>query len=155
MSRVSEENVEKNKAAIFKVLTDMGVKQVEVDYDGSGDSGQIEDVKLIRRTNIEAMGEAIEDNDVVEEGEDEVMVVIEKETSRYNGEGWDRKVEEVTESIDEAVKELCYDMLESLHAGWEINEGSSGQFRLDVGDKTINLTHHNNFMETETTEHEL
>jgi hypothetical protein len=151
----SEENVEKNKKVILKVLEDMGVKQVKVEYDGSGDSGQIEDVTLIRRTSIEAMGEAIEDNDVVEEGEDEVMVVIEKETNRFNGEGWDRKVEEVTESIEEAVKELCYDLLEGLHAGWEINEGSNGEFMFEVGEGVIHLTHHNNYMETDTTSHEL
>ena len=64
-----------------------------------------------------------------------------------------RKQEEL--SLKEAVEYFCWDTLEDRHGGWEINEGGSGEFVLDVATRTITLTHEQAFIEYETSEEKL
>lgn len=53
------------------------------------------------------------------------------------------------ELVPESVGDWCYRQLESLHGGWEINEGSQGQFEFDLKDKEICLNHTYNEDETD------
>ena len=41
----------RNKAIVFAALAEAGIHHVTVDYDGSGDSGQIEDVEAWNADN--------------------------------------------------------------------------------------------------------
>ncbi len=62
-------------------------------------------------------------------------------TIRYNGSGDSGYIEdsfsEITESVPAEVETWAYDQLESSFGGWEINEGSEGEFVLDFNEKTI------------------
>ena len=43
--------------------------------------------------------------------------------------------------VPQVVEDWCYKMLEELHGGWEINEGSQGYFEFDLNRGTILLEH--------------
>jgi hypothetical protein len=72
---------------------------------------------------------------------------------RYNGSGDSGYLEDYFESGGAApasVSDWCYQQLESLHGGWEINEGSQGYFIFDLKNKTVELSHTMNNEESET-----
>ena len=71
---------------------------------------------------------------------------------RYSGGGDSGYIESDFESGEEVpahIEEWCYDKLESNYGGWEINEGSQGQFTFNFKEKTIELEHTTNFYENE------
>jgi hypothetical protein len=39
------------------------------------------------------------------------------------------------------IEEWCYKELEENFGGWEINEGSQGEFQFDFNEKTVTLSH--------------
>lgn len=78
-------------------LRELGVEAVLAQYDGCGDSGQIESLDF---------GPA-----------------------------------KVPGHLATSVKDLFYEVLEELYAGWEINEGAFGQFEWDLQTDKIKLEH--------------
>lgn len=71
---------------------------------------------------------------------------------RYNGSGDSGYLEDFFESggsVPASVSDWCYEQLESLHGGWEINEGSQGYFIFDLNNKTVELNHTMNVEESE------
>lgn len=71
---------------------------------------------------------------------------------RYNGSGDSGYIEdnfESGESVPDEVQQWCYDKLESNFGGWEINEGSFGEFIFNLGDGVVNLAHTSNYEENE------
>ena len=68
---------------------------------------------------------------------------------RYNGGGDSGYIEsdfENGEPSPGAVEEWCYQQLEENFGGWEINEGSQGEFQFDFNEKTVILSHTYNTM---------
>ena len=64
---------------------------------------------------------------------------------------WDASgAEETTLPLKEALENLCYDLLEDKYGGWEINEGSYGEFVFNVADRTIELTFNGRFTDVDT-----
>jgi len=72
---------------------------VEMSYDGSGDSGWIQDQV---------------DSD------------------------------EGSKGMNNELENIAYEVLELFHAGWEINEGSSGNIKFNFEDQTLTITHYQN-----------
>ena len=69
---------------------------------------------------------------------------------RYNGGGDSGYIEsdfENGEPSPGAVEEWCYQQLEENFGGWEINEGSQGEFQFDFNEKTVILSHTYNIIE--------
>ena len=63
---------------------------------------------------------------------------------RYEGSGDSGFLEDYFvsgEPVPASAENLCYDFLESRHGGWEINEGSNGEFVFDLTNETISLRH--------------
>lgn len=63
---------------------------------------------------------------------------------RYNGGGDSGYIEsafENNEPVPQNVEQWCYEQLENLHGGWEINEGSQGYFEFDLEKGVIYLSH--------------
>jgi hypothetical protein len=52
------------------------------------------------------------------------------------------------ESVPTEVEEWCYQQLEDNFGGWEINEGSQGEFQFDFNEKTVILSHTYNIEES-------
>jgi hypothetical protein len=99
------------RSELAEQLRQLGVETVTADYDGSGDSGQIEEPEF---------GSS-----------------------------------KVSRDLAIAVQDLFYDVLEEQYGGWEINEGSFGQFSWDIKADRINLVHNMRIEETETEEQTL
>jgi hypothetical protein len=110
---------ELNKPVIFEALTTAGITSVAGEFDGCGDSGQINDVLAYANENrVEFPG---------------VTLTLHKA-------GWNQG-ELITSqtSLSEGVEDLFYGYLEQEHAGWEINDGAYGEFAISVAERTITL----------------
>lgn len=97
----------------------------------------------------------IEYDDMIEEWEEKGVfddVSIPEDgylTLKYNGGGDSGYIEsdfENGETSPGAVEEWCYKQLEENFGGWEINEGSQGEFQFDFNEKTVILSHTYNTM---------
>ena len=98
----------------------------------------------------------IEYDDMIEEWEEKGVfddVSIPEDgylTLKYNGGGDSGYIEsdfENGEPSPGAVEEWCYQQLEENFGGWEINEGSQGEFQFDFNEKTVILSHTYNIIE--------
>jgi len=66
-------------------------------------------------------------------------------TLKYNGSGdsgyIESSFEEIGDQVPSTIEDWCYNQLESHFGGWEINEGSDGEFLFNFHDMTIELNH--------------
>ena len=68
---------------------------------------------------------------------------------KYNGGGDSGYLEsdfDNGERSPDEIEEWCYKQLEENFGGWEINEGSQGEFQFDFNEKTVILSHTYNTM---------
>jgi hypothetical protein len=105
----------------------------------------------------EGGSEGVEYDDMIEEWEEKGVF---NDTSipednylvlKYNGGGDSGYLEsdfESGESVPTEVEEWCYQQLEINFGGWEINEGSQGEFQFDFNEKTVILSHTYNIEES-------
>jgi hypothetical protein len=153
---MSEENREEiaknNKKIIFKVLKSLKIKEVFVHYSGYGDSGQIDDLTFHRSSKkpikIKTLTHGL------------VISGLKHCTGGYTVNpggvfGFTRSYEDrpPTSDLEEVIKDLCYDLLEERHGGWEINSGSNGHFHFVIPENTIRWDHHDIIESTETSSH--
>jgi hypothetical protein len=122
----------RNKAIVFAALAEAAVHRVTVDYDGSGDSGQIE--------NIEAW----------DAGNERIPFPSDPKIQLASGNPGYPPTEL---NLEAAVETLAWDYLE-IHCGWENNDGAFGTFVFDVPARTISLEHNERYTEVNTTSHE-
>ncbi|MGC2201845.1 MAG: DUF6878 family protein, partial [Stellaceae bacterium] len=96
-----------NKAVLFDALARAGITSVIVNFDGYGDSGQIEQVEVrAGDATAELSAHQIEFVDPVL--------------------GDPQKVERSTHTLSDAIETLVYAFLEQSHSGWEDNDGAYG-----------------------------
>jgi len=107
----------------------------------------------------EGGSEGVEYDDMIEEWEEKGVF---NDTSipednylvlKYNGGGDSGYIEsdfENGEPVPTEVEEWCYQQLEENFGGWEINEGSQGEFQFDFNEKTVILSHTYNIEESKT-----
>jgi hypothetical protein len=122
-----------NKAALFDALASVGITTVVVQFDGCGDSGQVE--------SIEAK---IGENDV-----ELPDAKIEIARSHWGN----PEIERSAFSIRDAVEQLAYEFLEETHYGWENNDGAYGEFTFDVASRVITLDHNDRIIESINSQH--
>lgn len=129
---------------LFATLKAHGVKQVVVGFDGSGDSGQITEVTLTG-----AAGESIGRKE-----SDAILAHQFQGTARTVQDWSSGKLKETVrcEDVNDRIEQLCYDLLYGARPGWEINEGSFGEFVFDVDANEIHLTHNQRIESYETSE---
>jgi len=126
--RTTAESLRRNTIIVFEALSTAGITHVRVGFDGEGDQGQME--RAAARMN----GNAVEFP----------TVTVKLWESRYGS----AELRTCELGLQEAVENLCYGCLEERYGGWEINEGSFGEFNLDVAARTIRLEHYGRFVET-------
>ena len=122
-----------NKKAVFDALETAGITSVLVRFDGSGDSGQIEEIDAVS-------GDQPRDFPAEK-------VVIGCATWGAN------EVRYEDCSVRDAVETLAYAFLEETHSGWEINEGAYGEFTFTVPDRSITLDYNERIETSEYTQH--
>lgn len=97
----------------------------------------------------------IEYDDMIEEWEEKGVlddIEIPEDgymTLKYNGGGDSGYIEsdfENGETVPSQIEDWCYRQLEENFGGWEINEGSQGEFQFDFNEKTVILSHTYNTM---------
>ncbi len=96
---------------------------------------------------------SIEDDDTLEQVFEEISEISGDRTLvlRYNGSGDSGYIEgsfENGEPVPASIEDYCYRVLERKHGGWEINEGSQGEFIFDTENKTLTLDHQYNIEES-------
>lgn len=123
-----------NKASLFAALRHAGITTVVVTFDGSGDSGQIEDIQA-------HAGDQLAD-----------IPTTPVEIARLDFHA--TEPERLTEPLSEAIETLAYAFLEQTHGGWENNEGAFGEFVFDVAGETITLDYNERVETSENHTHE-
>jgi len=105
-----------NKGAVFDALAAAEIASVLVEFDGEGDSGQIEYICADDSAEIP-------------------HISIEMQQVAW-GTG---KRDSVQTTLREAIEKLCYDFLDQEHGGWENNDGAYGEFTFNVAEREIDL----------------
>lgn len=125
-----------NKDIIFDLLEAKGVKSFTVTFDGSGDSGQIDEITLDEKLqSLPVEGASVNRGTV------------------FTEDGPTKKIE-YNPPLREVIEELCYDTLEGVCGGWEINEGSYGEFVFDVKKRNIHLDFNERIEEVNSSEYD-
>lgn len=125
----------RNKALVLGALEAAGVARVEVEFDGGGDSGQIESVRARDADGAE-----------VELPDDRLALCL------VDGPGSEPRSGD--HSPVEAIETLVYGALACRHGGWENNEGGYGTVLFDVADRSMRLEMHERVVETVFAAHE-
>ena len=133
-TRLAEEALPGNKAALFDALAAVGITSVVVTFDGAGDSGQIEGVDA-------RIGDAVAMLPICD---------IEVATPAWDGSKLQRRML----PLGEAIEQLAFAFLEETHGGWEVNEGAFGEFTFDVAERTIRLDYNERIESSEYSGHE-
>ena len=133
-ARRAEEIRAANKTVLFDLLAAAGIETVTVLFDGYGDSGQIE------RLDIEA-------------GEGTIPLPLDRIEVACTT--WENpEIERQTQTVQEAIETLVYDLLRQTHFGWEINDGAYGELTFDVAERTIKLDYNERYTSSEHFTHE-
>ena len=133
LARIANEVLPANKTTLFDALAAAGITTVTVNFDGCGDSGQIE------------MIEAKAGDDVIPLP----TVQIEIASAVWGSATIDRQ----TRPLEEAIEILVYDVLNQKHGGWENNDGAYGEYTFDVAERTITLDYNERHMESDHSMH--
>jgi len=124
---------DRNKGMVFDALSAAGITDIRVDFDGEGDSGQINNITALKGEDVVSLPRALIAMQTAGGGDD----VVTREAF-----------------LEEAIELLCYLYLEQTHDGWENNDGGFGDFRFVVATRTIELEFNGRITETFTATHE-
>ena len=122
-----------NKAVLFEALASAGITSIHVDFDGYGDSGQINGVAASSGDASAELPQTMITIQTVSWGTTEILTA--------------------QSTLETAIENLCYDYLEQTHGGWENNDGGYGEFRIDVAKCSIELEFNGRFTDTWTDNH--
>jgi|SRR5580700_1450011 hypothetical protein len=126
-NELSSDNYDAQKGVIFEVLRKADVTEVRVDFDGSGDEGQFGEFSALRGGSF--------------------VDLPELKVTLTDG------AEVHSKTLQEAIEDMCCDFLENTHEGWEIDDGSYGEFTFDVGSSTVTLDFNSRYIEVYTETH--
>jgi DnaJ-class molecular chaperone len=133
-----------DSSAIADAIKRLGIEKIEVTFDGCGDSGQIDEVNCITKDGGDV------DLKTVKVGKVKFI-----RGYQHNSDGTMTPVTEIRESnFEEVIEDICYNMLEKSHDGWEINEGSYGTFTFDFTTGKIHLEYKERVQSVETSNFE-
>lgn len=122
-----------NAKAIFEALAAAGITSVVIEFDGQGDSGQIE--------NRTAMAGALE-------------AKLPSVSVDYTDVGYDGNATTTAIDLDNAIDNVVYAILEETHGGWENNDGAYGEVTFNVAERTFHLDYNERFTDSTLYEHD-
>lgn len=141
------ENVRGNLDIVFDLLGGVGVESFIVPFDGGGDSGQVEEseeFKPQRKKVLEAAQALLKEK---------VQGAKVSDGTRWNPGGGTETIWKENPTLNEMIDAICYDTLENVAGGWEINEGSYGTFYFDVKKRKVNFDFNERIIESNLTEY--
>jgi hypothetical protein len=133
LARITSEVLTLNKTALFDALAAAGITTVIVNFDGYGDSGQVEAIEA-RAGDEERALPAVE---------------IAIASANWGSATVDRQ----TQPLREAIETLVYDVLDQTHGGWGNDDGACGDFTFDVAERTITLDYNERYVESNYSQH--
>ena len=119
------------KLPLLAALKSIGVNITEVEYDGSGDDGQIDSIRAYN--------------------EDGQEISLNSHPFSF-GEG-DAAVS--YDSLEDFIDNFAWDVLGTYHDGFVNNDGGYGTLTINVAAGTITLTHNDRFIDVTVTETEI
>lgn len=121
------------KTTIFDVLASAQIAMVAVGFDGSGDSGQIDEPTAYGADDSKLPLPAVD-----------VIVTIEE---------FGREAAPGPRVLNDAIRDLASSLLERQHGGWEDNEGGFGEILFDTAERSITIEFNERFVDTKRVEH--
>jgi hypothetical protein len=137
---------------LCEVCKNTNITKITLDFNGSGDCGQIEDIEFFNDKNEEYEKPGSE-NSICPAVRLDNTTILEGLTWN-NTTGWVPILKTKDLTLEEAAERVAYTMLETHHEGWEINDGSQGKITLNLIDKKIFLEISINIIAVETYENE-
>lgn len=108
---------------VFDLLGGVGVGGFIVTFDGGGDDGQVESPCEFKPAKSAKKAEKLLE---------EVMKGARVSDGTRYGPNGPEPIWKDDPKLDDMIVTLCYEVLEQVSSGWEINEGSHGTFHFDV-----------------------
>jgi hypothetical protein len=124
-----------NKTALFDALAAADIQTVVIEFDGCGDSGQLENITGLGAENAE-----------IPLPEDEIEI----REVQFEG----PSISIVKRTVRDVLETLAYDFLEQTHDGWENGDGAHGEFTFDVATRSITLDYNERFTDSTNYQHE-
>lgn len=116
--------------AILRLCKEKGATEIVVRFDGSGDSGSIDDVYIDLKEPL--------------------IVEYDEETTRYEDNKWVTTSTTKQVQLTDALEQITYDMLEKTGIDWYNNEGGYGELNVDLVQGTIQLEVNSRYTEVTT-----
>jgi hypothetical protein len=106
-----------NKQVLVEFMRSNGIDEIVIDFDGSGDSGQMDDVICYPEDKNNLL---------------KTQLPLISCHHRFADGKW-TLVEELRKAeAHDVAADISYGILENHHGGWEINEGSYGKIRINT-----------------------
>ena len=121
-----------NLARLIPVLRELEVESIHINFSGSGDSGQIDDVTI------------------EPESAESVRVSYLSVTREFEDGHYVSRQQEVEAPLNEVITDIVYEYLDDTGVDWYNNDGGYGEFNLDVESNELTMTVNQNFMESTT-----
>lgn len=136
----ADETVKSNLDIVFDLLGGVGVESFIVTFDGGGDDGQVEEAsdfkpKKSEKKALALVGESVQGARV-------------SNGIRWHPNGTKETMWKEDPTLNEMIEAICYDTLENVQGGWEINEGSYGTFHFDVKKRKMSLDFNERIIES-------
>lgn len=136
--RLAREDLVHTKDALMPVLRSHGIRYAVINYNGYGDSGQIDNVTVYGPEREEAPEDAYDEAGAI--AMPDVVVTLPEKTGQ-----------KLSDFLHDFGWRLAYD----TNPGFEINEGGQGIIVIDVEAGTINIEHGTNVTEVHYSSHEV
>ena len=135
VARLKSEILLHNKQVLFDALSATGIAIVTVGFDGCGDSGQ-----------FEAPSAFATDNETREIPNTAITV---RPVDFESG-----SITETETSVRDYIEQLCCELLEEKHDGWEDGDGAYGEFRFSLDARSVTREYSERYTATNYYEHE-
>jgi hypothetical protein len=123
--------VEHNKHILFDLFDANGIDGAEARFDGSGDSGNVEDVSI---HSDDPKANALLD--------EETVGAKLLHSTGYGPEGVVYNLDPGPITVKDLIEGICYECLHGSHRGWENNDGAYGDFAFDTATRSITLQYY-------------
>ena len=117
--------MKKHIKTVFDILRKAGAAKVNIYFDGSGDSGMIEEITVYNADNQKIKVDQ--------------TVIYPKEKSTWIVNQFIYETEQKEIPILEALETYCYEELEKTNIDWYNNDGGCGEMRINLNDPEVML----------------
>lgn len=131
-------NLQGCRQIVMAGLQQIGAKFASVSFSGGGDSGECDDVTIIDTANNSLCAAA------------KTVNVVYMKTNAPTWSKREPKIEEVRETLLDAVENLAHMELTNTNVNWYNNDGGDATWELDLKEGTQQLVVNINYTETKT-----